>query len=53
MKRGSSATPQGRLLTDEEFIGRLVEAGYTREEAAAMLRQDLADAAEEDGYDGP
>ncbi len=44
---------ESRLLTDEQFIKRLIEAGYTREEATAMLRQDLADAAEEDGYDGP
>jgi len=41
------------LLSDEEFVQRLIGVGYTREEAVAMLQQDLADAAEEDGYDGP
>jgi len=44
---------QARLLSDEEFIQRLIKAGYSREEASAMLNQDLEDAAEEDGYDGP
>ena len=35
------------------FLVRLVEAGYSKKEAESMLAQDLADAAEEDGYDGP
>jgi hypothetical protein len=40
-------------MTDEEFILRLMSVGFSRKEAEEMLRRDLEDAAEEDGYDGP
>lgn len=38
---------------DEWFIERMVKAGLTPAQAKKRLQQDYADAAEEDGYDGP
>jgi hypothetical protein len=36
-------------ITDAEFIARLIEAGWTEDEAAKALAEDLEDAADEDG----
>lgn len=41
-----------RDLTDEEFVQRLVDNGWSREDAEAELSQ-LDDDCAEAGYDGP
>lgn len=38
-------------MTDEEFVQRLIDAGWDPFEASKELERMLADAAEEDGMD--
>jgi len=38
-------------MTDEEFILRLIEADWTREDAETSLLLDYIEATEEDGMD--
>jgi len=39
--------------TEEEILRAWVKAGMSRKEAERTLLDDLEEAAEEDGYDGP
>lgn len=43
--------PVMKELTEEEFVKRLVDAGWTREQAEAELKSIQED--DESGYDGP
>ena len=38
---------------ERRIVDKWREGGYSLEEALVMLDDDLRDAAEEDGYDGP
>ena len=38
-------------LTDEEFVQRLIQAGWSPEDASKELENTYAEAAEEDGMD--
>lgn len=40
------------IMTDEEFVKRLVDSGWSEEDAKAELKS-LDEQAEESGYDGP
>ena len=40
-------------ISNKEMEDRLVEAGWSRKEAKDEVKKMLADAEEEDGYDGP
>lgn len=42
----------GQDLTDEEFVQRLINAGWTKEEAEAELKR-IDEEVDEAGYDGP
>lgn len=39
--------------TEKRIVDQWVASGMSRMEAINLLNNDLADAAEEDGYDGP
>lgn len=48
-----SPTPKDLSPEEREFAARLIGNGWSKEEAEAEAVRALADAAEEDGYDGP